>query len=75
MIVEHLTPGRKWKRLGNLTTNRNGIFERTLPAQSTGWVRARLGSHDATLPFSLQPVPDRFFDPSGLPFLLEAKRH
>ncbi len=67
VIVEHLTSGGKWKRLGNVTTNRFGMFERTFRARPTDWVRARLGSADATLPFSLQTVPDQFFNPFGLP--------
>jgi hypothetical protein len=74
VVVERLAPGGTWKRLGNLTTNRFGIFERTFRAQSTGWVRARLGSTDATLPFSLTPVPDQFFNPFGLLNLLEPKK-
>jgi len=58
--------GGKWKRLGNVTTNRFGMFERTFRARPTGRVRARLGSEDATLPFSPQIVPDRFFNRFGL---------
>jgi hypothetical protein len=73
VIVERQAPGGRWKRLGNLSTNRFGLFERTFRAQPTGWVRARLGSLDATLPFSLASVPDQFFNPFGLPTLLEPK--
>jgi hypothetical protein len=65
VIVERLAPGGTWKRLGNLTTNRFGLFERTFRAQPTGRVRARLGSVDATLPFSLASVPDQSFNPFG----------
>ena len=75
VIVERLAPGGKWKRLGVVTTNRFGIFERTFRALGTGWVRGRLGSADATLPFSLKSVPDQFFNPFGLPNLLEPKKN
>jgi hypothetical protein len=73
VTVERLAPGSKWKRLGTLETNRFGLFQQTFRAQPTGWVRARLGSVDATLPFSLASVPDHFFNPFGLPTLLEPK--
>jgi hypothetical protein len=66
VIVERLAPGGTWRRLGIVTPNRFGIFERTFRAQRTGWIRGRLASGtDATLPFSLTPVPDQFFNPFG----------
>ena len=66
VIVEQLSPGSKWRRLGTLGTNRYGIFERTFRGPTTGWIRGRLvGGADATLPFSLTPVRDQFFNPFG----------
>jgi hypothetical protein len=67
VIVEHSISGGTWKRLGDVTTNRFGMFERTFHALPTGRIRARRGSEDATLPFSLRAVRDRFFNPFGVP--------
>jgi hypothetical protein len=74
LVIERRAPGGKWKRLGSVATNRFGILQRTFRAQPTGWIRARRGSADATLPFSLESVPDQFFNPFGLPNLLEPKK-
>lgn len=55
-----------WKRLGLLQTGRNGIFGRVFRTGTTGYVRARLADGtDRAAPFSLKPVPDRFFTPFG----------
>jgi hypothetical protein len=74
VIVERLAPGGAWRRLGTVATTRFGVFERTFRAQKTGWIRARIAGGDASLPFSLTPVPDQFFNPFGLPNLLEPKK-
>jgi len=74
VIVERLVPGGAWRRLGIVRTTRYGIFQRTFPAAKTGWIRARIGRVDASLPFSLTAVPDHFYNPFGLPTLLEPKK-
>ena len=50
VIVERLTLGGKWKRLGNVTTNRFGIFERTFRAavDGLGACAPRLAGRDAS---------------------------
>jgi hypothetical protein len=66
VIVEQLSAGSKWRRLGTVSANRYGVFAGTFRGPKTGWVRGRLvGGADATLPFSLTPVPDQFFNPFG----------
>jgi hypothetical protein len=72
VLVEHQV-GRTWRRLGVVATNAHGIFERRFRvSRTTGWVRARgLGSGARAVPFSLARVPDRWFNPFGLPGTFE----
>ena len=63
VVVEQRTSGG-WHRVTTITTDRYGIFQRTLPAPRTGWVRALAGG-EASLPFSLASVPDRFYNAFG----------
>jgi hypothetical protein len=73
VVVEQRVGGR-WKRLGILRTSRHGIFETRFRTSLRGDIRARFASAQAvSLPFSLKKVPDRFFNPFGLPELLEPR--
>jgi len=64
-VVVEIKTGRSWRQLGRLTTDRYGIFRNTYRTPvRRGYVRARLGSQ-ASLPFSLTPVRDRFVNPFG----------
>jgi hypothetical protein len=55
-----------WHSLGTVRTDQFGIFQHVFAAAPTGWVRGRLiGSGERTLPFSLTPVPDQWFNPFG----------
>ena len=71
-VVVEQRSGRAWKRLGVLRTNRFGMFQTRYRTPLPGDVRARFTRH-VSLPFSLKKVPDRFFNPFGLPELLEPK--
>jgi hypothetical protein len=74
VIVEQSFRGR-WRRLGVLRTNRYGIFEHRFASKPLGSVRARsLSTMEYARPFSLKHHPDRFFNPFGLPTLLEPRR-
>ena len=65
VVVEQSFSGG-WKRLGILRAGRNGIFGRVFRTGTRGSVRARLADGtDSAVPFSLKPVPDRFFTPFG----------
>lgn len=71
VALEQQVRGR-WHRVGVVGTNSNGIFDAVLRLPATGAIRGRLlGSSRLTLPFGLRPVADRFFNPFGLPVLLE----
>jgi hypothetical protein len=71
VVVEQSFRGG-WRRLGTLRTSRHGIFQRHFSSMPVGWVRARnLETKDFARPFSLKSVPDRFFNPFGLPRLFE----
>ena len=73
VIVEQAV-GRSWRRLATLRTSRHGVFWAHVPASPRGSVRARFpATKDISLPFSLRPVPDRFYNPFGLTTLLEPK--
>ena len=64
--------GSRWRPLGTVETNANGIFQRTFHAVSGTLLRARLvGVGERSLPFSLKAVPDQFFNPFGGLTLLE----
>jgi hypothetical protein len=74
VIVEQSSRGG-WRRLGVLRTNRYGIFEHRFTSKPAGSVRARsLRTREYSRPFSLKHHPDRFFNPFGLPTLLEPRR-
>jgi len=73
VVVEQESSG-VWGQLGALTTDANGIFEAQFPTLAGGSLRARtLEVPDQSLPFSLGAVPDQFFNPFGLTFLLEGR--
>jgi hypothetical protein len=61
-----------WRRLGVMRTNAHGVFTSRFATTGGGLVRARAArTGEQSLPFSLKPVPDRFFNPFGQPTLLE----
>jgi len=64
----------RWRRVGTLRANRFGIFTGTVPRLSSGRLQAKLGNQ-RSLTFSLTPIPDKFFNPFGLPTLLEPGHH
>jgi len=73
-IVVEQAVGSGWRRLGALRTSRHGVFQAHFRATPRGSVRARFpAAKDISIPFSLRPVPDRFYNPFGLPTLLEPK--
>jgi hypothetical protein len=46
--------GPRWRRVGTLSTNRYGLFSRTMRSSARrGYFRARLGTGEASVPFSL----------------------
>jgi hypothetical protein len=64
-----------WRRLGVVQADRNGIFQRRFTSTPVGWVRARnLRTREYSRPFSLKHHPDQFFNPFGLPTVLEPRR-
>ena len=64
-VVVELKVGRIWRRLGTVRANGAGIFRRTYRTPyRRGNVRARF-QRDASLPFSLTPVRDRYVNPFG----------
>lgn len=66
VIVEQRSTG-SWRRIAALKTDPSGIFEATLRAARTGFVRAELTrGGERSLPFSLTPVPDHPYQPFGL---------
>ena len=74
VVVEQSFRGG-WRRLALLTTDRHGIFQRRFEIGRVGAVRARLlSTGEKSVPFGVRPVPDRFFNPFGLPTLLEPRR-
>ena len=55
-----------WKRLGIVRTNAHGIFHARFATNKTGFVRARTADRgERAVPFSLEAVPDRLFNPFG----------
>jgi hypothetical protein len=67
--------GTTWAKLATLPANRFGIFQGVVTSVATGSVRGELVSTgERTLPFSLAPVPDRFYNPFGGTTLLEPPR-
>ena len=64
-VVVELKVGRKWRRLGTVRANGSGIFQKTYRTPyRRGHVRARF-AREASLPFSLTPVRDRYVNPFG----------
>lgn len=71
-VEVELRDGSRWRLLGTLRTDAHGIFRHQFPVSSSGLVRARVvSSGERSLPFSLTPVPDQFFNPFGETTLLE----
>jgi hypothetical protein len=71
VIVEQRAE-REWRRLGTASTSSDGIFQARFRTRLPGDVRARSGGA-VSLGFSLRRVRDRFFNPFGLPNLLEPR--
>jgi hypothetical protein len=69
VVVERAT-GRRWKPVKKLRTDRYGIVQAVLKVKPTGEFRALLG-REKSLPFSMRVPPDQFFNPFGLPTILE----
>ena len=58
--------GRRWKRLGVVQTDTNGILQARLPRAGAGLlVRASTFDGARAVPFSLRPTVDRVVDPFG----------
>jgi hypothetical protein len=58
----------RWRTIGRVRADPNGIFRARLSsASTTGSVRAVLPNGQTTLPFSLRIPPDRTISPFGLP--------
>ncbi len=66
VVVEERV-GSRWVARATLTANRDGIFAgRVRAASRNGSLRARLvPGREASVPFSLRPVPDRRVSPFG----------
>lgn len=66
----------RWHRVGTLHANRFGIFTGTVRRLGSGRLQAKLQpGNETSLTFSLTPIPDKFFNPFGLPTLLEPHHH
>jgi hypothetical protein len=66
VIEQRRRSGSGWRHVATLDANRAGIFEAELPAGGDGDLRARVPSSGAkSLPFSLERVPDRMYQPFG----------
>jgi hypothetical protein len=64
--------GSSWRVVATLRSNAFGIFTGTVPRRGAGDVQAQIAATgEKSLPFSLKPLPDRFFNPFGLPTLLD----
>jgi hypothetical protein len=71
-VVVEQSLGHGWKKLGVLRTNASGIFSQLFATGPGSFVRARALTSGVTAPrFPLKPIPDRFYNPFGLPTLLE----
>jgi hypothetical protein len=67
--------GSNWRTLGTLRADDRGIFQRTFLRHGGGDVRVILAkTGEASLPFSLKPVPDRFYNPFGSTTPFEPQR-
>jgi hypothetical protein len=66
VIEQRKRSGVGWRAVATLDANRAGIFQAALPADGDGDLRARVPASGAkSLPFSLQRVPDRIYQPFG----------
>jgi hypothetical protein len=64
-VVVEVKSGRSWRRLGTLRAGSGGIFQKTYRTPTRrGYVRARFAG-EASVPFSLTYVRDRFVNPFG----------
>jgi hypothetical protein len=64
--------GRAWTTTARLTADRYGIAQAILKVRPVGQFRAILGTtREKSLPFSMRVPPDHFYNPFGLPTLLE----
>jgi hypothetical protein len=63
VVVQRLV-NRRWKTLGQVQTDRYGIFQATFTAPARGSVRALYGG-STSRPFSLKAVPDHVYNPFG----------
>ena len=65
IVIERKTSGG-WRRVTTTTSNRVGIFAKTIRYSRTrGFVRARIGTATRSLRFSLVRPPDRSVSPFG----------
>ena len=66
MVIVEQSVHRRWKRIGRLRSNRDGIFRRRLRLSGRGPLRARPERSGPTaLPFSLVRPPDLRVNPFG----------
>lgn len=73
VVVEQRTRS-SWRRLGVVRSNADGIFSHTFATAAKGFVRAHAVKTGASsLQYSVAEPPDRFYNPFGLPTLLEPK--
>jgi hypothetical protein len=80
IVIEQLL-NHAWRRVSITQTDRYGIIRETLSIPGSGFVRGRFIGEGGTsfsgavsAPFSLRSVPDRPFNPFGLPYPLEPSR-
>jgi len=74
--VVELSRGAGWRRMSVVRTDRYGVFSQTYPLAPAGRIRAEVqGTGERSVPFAVPPVPDHFYNPFGLPTLLEPGKH
>jgi hypothetical protein len=56
---------RHWTTIARVRADRNGIFSLKVTPMGAGDLRGVTATHEASLAFSLQSVPDRSFNPFG----------
>jgi len=66
--------GGRWKPVAQLRADANGIVQATLKVQQVGSFRAVFAGLERSLPFAIDAPPDQFFNPFGLPSLLEPSK-
>jgi len=73
-VVVEQSAGRGWRRLATLRASENGIFRKKISSESSAdSFRARV-ARDVSIPFSLRRPRERFFNPFGLPKLVEPRK-